>query len=398
MKQHHLRYLIPLLIVAAVVAWFAVVERGPSYQGRPVSYWVVELKTKQFTTVTNNGRRVSPAVEAEKALRAIGAPALPRLLAAVQREESWWQRACRLTCANLPPEIRQRLPLPIPFENRSEGLFRARVVDMGRQAAPESLPVLLKASSSRRPVVRAAAVGALHGITNGPPEVLATLIRSARDPDPEVRWHAFIALNRFGAMASNAVPAAIEALQEDELGDARVGFVRSQAATLLGTLGSAANVAIPVLEVTAAQKTNSVLRVDSAVALWRIRQRTADVLPVLLEVFEQSETGRKPDLLAYLRELRTEAAPAVPLLVALAKTTDVANADNRQLAIELLQTLDPEAAKRVGPLAPTTVFSLDRPLLFDLPRNASEPGAETGRPLIQSVFPVSPLGLELKRP
>lgn len=387
--------LLLLAVLGGGVFWWKAAHREPSYQGKPLSFWIEEIKTKKFTQVTNGGRIIFPALEAATAIRAIGAPALPGLLAAVQREETWWQRASGVVVSRVSPQYRGLIPLPAPFDSHSETFFRVQVADFGRQATPTAIPLLLVAMESRRPEVRSTALRSLGLITNGPIEVLSAVIRGASDVDPETRFGAFASLRRFGAAASNAVPAALAALGREGLGSDRylVESEQAEAAALLGSIGGAATVAIPALQAAAGQSKNSRLSVEAAIALWRIRRQASDALPALMEAFKNSDVGKKQDIMACLAEMGGDASPAAPILEALVRSSAIADIDNRQIAFRTLQVIAPAVAMTLGQPASTKAFSLDRPSIFDSPSRGTDTGF--GIELRPATAPAPSLGFDL---
>ena len=395
MNRRRFGLLLLLAVLGGGVFWWKAVYREPSYQGKPLSFWIKEIKTKAFTQVTNGGRIIFPALEAAAAIRAIGAPALPGLLAAVQREETWWQRASGVVGSRMSPQYRGLIPLPAPFDSRGEAFFRSEVPNFGRQATPASIPLLLAAMESSRPEVRSTAVRILGQITNGPIEVLSAVIRGASDVDPETRFGAFASLRGFGAAASNSVPAALAALGRERGGAARylVEDEQEVAAALLGSLGGAATVAIPALQAAAGRSNYSRVRVEAAIALWRIRRQAPDALPALMDAFKDSDAGKKQEIMACLAEMGGEASPAAPILVALVRSSAIADIDNRQIAFRTLQVIAPAVAMTLGQPASTKALSLDLPSIFESHSRGTATGF--GIELPSATTPATSLGFDL---
>ena len=391
MNRRRFGLLLLLAVLGGGVFWWKAVYREPSYQGKPLSFWIEEIKTKAFTQVTNGGRIIFPALEAAAAIRAIGAPALPGLLAAVQREETWWQRASGVVGSRMSPQYRGLIPLPAPFDSWGEAFFRIEVANFGRQATPASIPLLLAAMESSRPEVRSTAVGSLGQITNGPLEVLSAVIRGASDVDPETRFRAFASLRRFGAAASNAVPAALAALGRERGGADE--YEQVLAAALLGSLGGAATVAIPALQAAAGRSKYSRVRVEAAIALWRIRRQAPDALPALMDAFKDSDAGKKQEIMACLAEMGGEASPAAPILVALVRSSAIADIDNRQIAFRTLQVIAPAVAMTLGQPASTKALSLDLPSIFESHSRGTATGF--GIELPSATTPATSLGFDL---
>ena len=78
----------------------------PAYQGKSASFWIQSL--------TN---RAVPSTEVEQALRKIGLPALPYLVTAFERNDSFTAKTYTKVWVASPPIVRKFLPKPFPWES-----------------------------------------------------------------------------------------------------------------------------------------------------------------------------------------------------------------------------------------------------------------------------------------
>jgi HEAT repeat protein len=149
---------------------------------------------------------------AGNAVSAIGKPALPVLIEAVERG----QGPRRLAAATVLMRI---YPLPRAAE------------------AP-----MLKMVVDENPAARQQAIESLASMHDGRPAVLAAYINALLDPVPEVRLAAAQALGQVGPKGETAVPS-LTALLGDES-----PVVRQAAAQTLGQFGAASQPALPGLK------------------------------------------------------------------------------------------------------------------------------------------------------
>lgn len=179
---------------------------GPVYRGRPLSYYVTNLKRGSLES----------HVEWIRAMGYFGndgVSAVPELTTLL---------------ADLSPVVRSAAA--------------GSLAQIG-PAAPEAVPALAKALSDSSPQVRDLAAIALRVMGPKAAAAVPELIRSLNDPVDFVRAPAADALGAIGPGAQAAVPALAEKLlQQNE-----VGFVLTSVAYALGDIGSAAKDALPAL-------------------------------------------------------------------------------------------------------------------------------------------------------
>jgi HEAT repeat protein len=110
-----------------------------------------------------------------------------------------------------------------------------------------SLPVFIRASRDRRPLVRATACWHLRKYTGQGQQVVFALLSCLGDEDAEVRRNAANVLRQFKANADMVVPALVKALDDKDPGDQSRSSVSRMAADSLSAFGENARVAIPAL-------------------------------------------------------------------------------------------------------------------------------------------------------
>jgi HEAT repeat protein len=144
---------------------------------------------------------------ASVALREIGAPAVPYLLAKLRREDpnygsyqhyrKFWDR--------MPGMLRPMLPKP-----KSGSFDQARTCNFLLAIGPQAFPAILRGLGDANPAVRAACAWALG---NSPkartelPSVLPALVRCLNDPNPEVRQRAAWAIQQVRPEPDRRAPA-----------------------------------------------------------------------------------------------------------------------------------------------------------------------------------------------
>jgi HEAT repeat protein len=89
------------------------------------------------------------------------------------------------------------------------------------------------------------------------------------------------------------------------------------------------------------------LRVEAALALWRIDRQTEEAVPVLIDVLRDSRSHPpiKQNAVLALGEMGPAAKAAIPALKEILYDAD---AHARRSAAEVLKKIDPEAAKRAS--------------------------------------------------
>jgi hypothetical protein len=73
------------IAIICLAGWYMFVPRQPSYNGKPLSYWMSRYENRILGKVARNSREQE---EADKAVREIGTNAIPYLLKLAGRKDS----------------------------------------------------------------------------------------------------------------------------------------------------------------------------------------------------------------------------------------------------------------------------------------------------------------------
>ena len=161
------------------------------------------------------------------------------------------------------------------------------------------------------------------------------------DPTEAVRSAGLNALAVLGPRAKTEVPALVAALK-DELADVRAGAARA-----LGEQGPDARDAIPALIPLTEYDSDPRVRVEAAVALWRIDHHAGKVVPTCVAALASADEVVRWVAADCLGEIGSDARAAVPAL--LAAHTMPARAGLVRVGIRLaLERIDPAAAAGLG--------------------------------------------------
>jgi HEAT repeat protein len=210
-------------------------------------------------------------------------------------------------------------------------------------SAVQSLLSLLNDSN---PTVRLRAVTALGSLGGEVRRVLAALRGALReaalhDADDGVRAQAVRALLQAGPASAMAVGSLVEALRSE------VDVVRLHAAAALGDLGPAGRPAVPALIHASLWDEEPGVRVESAMALWKIDHKGPLVLQVLIKALGDANEficWMAVDCLAQMGRAAREAVPA--LRQALTRGFKMSLVKTGILLA--LERIDPEASQGEG--------------------------------------------------
>lgn len=128
------------------------------------------------------------------------------------------------------------------------------------------------------------------------------------DSDEEIRSSALRSLALIGPESQGNIGALVESLRDG------LSYVRISAAHALGQLGAKARDAIPALTTALLYDGAPRVRLEAAVAIWRIDRRSVRVLPVLMEALEDPDEVTRWVAADCLGDIGPEAAEAVPAL------------------------------------------------------------------------------------
>ncbi|MFD5428548.1 PBS lyase [Streptomyces sp. NPDC127084] len=213
-------------------------------------------------------------------------PLLRRRLARVELDETLFDLACPLLPALGALRAAEALPEVLRVLRGASARDGAWVMDSVLETALRTLAAFGPAALPAAPELRA-----LLGSAN--PSVATAAARAL--------W----------AVSGDADAAAVLALLLDLLA-ADGPHERRSAASALGCLGPRAATAAPALRALLAARERW-LRMDAAMALWRVTGEARDSLPALAAAWEENRYGRV-EVAECLTEMGPAAGPAVPLL------------------------------------------------------------------------------------
>jgi len=223
-----------VLFVAIVggIAWQLLREREPVYQGRPLSAWLEQYGTNQWSL----GQNGELEKQAETAIRQIGTNALPMLLERLRARDT------RLKQVMMIWMQKQKL---VHFNFKSANQCHVEAVAayevLGPLASAQVHSLIDVLSNDSSPVVRYGAASALGDI--GPEAKLAApaLCRATKDSNPTIRNNSFWALSRILPDPELTIPVLIAGLDDTDR------TARENAAIALGRYGQQAKAAVPAL-------------------------------------------------------------------------------------------------------------------------------------------------------
>jgi HEAT repeat protein len=306
--------LVVVLAVLAGIGWATLRLGEPKFEGRPLSS-VLHSAFQNGPLETGNAGVACPApgdeiqwAQAERALRSLGARALPVLLKMAMA------RPPTLGVGKLVEKIGETIARD-PMRPGLSRLEKHQIAIWGiRLLGPQARPAIPK------------------------------LIRLLDDTDSEVQWTALACLAGLGPEAEEAVPALLRRLSASKSAGPGSTATRQTAAWIvkptvwaLGEIGSAASPAVPVLQ----QVTNDF----ATVALIRIRRGSFQ--PFFERLRDTSDFTNWFDTVVEVEGLGSNAEPAIPLLLAALECT---NEDVRETAVSAIGALHRRPDLCLGPL------------------------------------------------
>lgn len=258
-KRFRTGFALTALLLLSGILWLAFrpVEQEPSYQGKPLSFWL-----KGFDSAQGSAEYAA----AQSAILHFGTNILPRLIYHLRRKDppfhaQWinvraklhlwdgevdyavfWRRRAAHACGALGPTAEAAFPALVGAMNDP-----GAAADVGNgisRMMPRSVPVLTNVLATGNLVARCRAADHLvtafsHREVEGMGRT--ALIAALRDSDGGVRMAAASAFQFWNTNLDLIVPALVRTLSDPESG------VRGNAATSLGSFGSAAKAAVPGL-------------------------------------------------------------------------------------------------------------------------------------------------------
>ena len=315
---------ISVAVAGALLATFALQNRGPLNRGRTVNSWLRQV----FDPSRSQG-------EALQALREMGAQAVPFEIRALTQSDSalfrWYQGVYR----KLP--FRKCLPQPVAAETIRSA---AGLALLNNPHTAEFIHDVMPALKHEDPKVRSSASGILlNQIRAKDTFCIPVLIEALNDPQPSVRRNMALVLARFGPAAKAAVPALEKGLNAD-LVQLRIDCAR--ALSVIDT--NTASVTKPVLK-EALGDSDPRIRHWAAVYLSHIDVEDQQVVPVFIDSLTNSDTGIRMSAAYSLMPFGSKANSAVPGLI---RALSDPEASVREAARAALKRIDPEGAANSG--------------------------------------------------
>jgi HEAT repeat protein len=357
------------LLAVLFVAWVSCAPlsaggppgKEPLVQGKPLSYWLKELKDPDPLTREEALTVLAGAGEAARAaapvllellkdksapVRVKAALALGQLKGHSKEATPVLLEAYKDGSRNLRQQILPALgPLALEVEDVLLLLLRASgdaddrtrmLASEGiRKAGPAAAEPLAKALDHADPVVRRQAVAHLANLGSAGKAAVPALTRKLKDDDWDTRFQAAQTLWRIDNQTRSILDVVVEASAKEDRATRQTGWA------LLVQIKPPAKEALAAYR--AALKADTpFVRVQAADAVWHITRKADDVLPVYREVLENSTAANYPAMMQALtavKQLGPEAKSLrVPLLEILKKGKDSL----------LIQSLPPVLA-RMGP-------------------------------------------------
>ena len=239
----------------------------PSYKGRPLSEWLVDV---------DYGQPQDKRDQAADAVRHMGARTLPFLLARLADKSSGDVRYRQTTWAfnALGPIAKPAIRKLVPLLGQNPGYVPAALAGIGREAMPELLLALTNENFYVRDNTAAGLANAIYSEKITPAEAgaafpiaLGNLTYTNVNPlfQGNTRWRAAALLGALKLRPEIAVPALTRGLEDSSTA------VASQCASSLLAFGQQAESAVPMLTI-AASSTNTQLNLAARQALNQIER------------------------------------------------------------------------------------------------------------------------------
>jgi HEAT repeat protein len=317
-----------ILLAAGIGGWVLYVFRAPepSWQGKPLSRWIRGLEYENR----------NPTDEQRAALRAMGEPAVTRLVELLQRRDSSIKKWFIAYCGN-HVEIQNGFIAPrhvIP-----EDVYHAQAATaLGAigPAARSAIPALTIECTNTYHLVAARARAALMKIRQEP---ITPLLGPLADPGSTNWSQAALTAKYLGTNGEAAVPLLINSLQSTNVG------VRQYSLLALKGIASRPDIAVPAL-MACLRDNDAGIRRAAIDALCEFKAAKPQIVPLLLASLQYSDNnvwlGAAFGLETLLNQDEKQTL-FVPALLESLKSPDEAIREN---AKRFLKRNDPETAAR----------------------------------------------------
>ena len=244
-----------LIAITGAIVWqlLHLPDREPVYQGKRLSFWLIEYRSGLNTGIPE---RVQAQELAEGAVRRIGTNGIPTLLNMLGKKDSvvmsrlvhfwgwrvqqlrflpawvlypgWWRNAAWAQNDNaalgfeiLGADAQPAVPALIRLYEknvtpRSQAATSRALNAVGPAAQKMALPSFLRGAASSDGTVREVAVSALYGVDVEPGQVVPALVHALSDTNWFTRLVAAEGLGHIGTNAQEAVPAIIPLLSDPQ--------------------------------------------------------------------------------------------------------------------------------------------------------------------------------------
>ena len=193
---------------------------------------------------------------------------------------------------------------------RSEAVESLVKICASLTAALPALSAVLKEADAVTRATTATTLGDFGSRIIAIVPVLRSALRSTvlTADDPEVRAAASEALVQIGPHARSPLPVLIDNLKDE------LPTIRLTSANALAEMGASARDAMPALTAAAFNDPVVRVRVEAAVAIWRIDHRSQRVVPVLIDALRESDEIVRWIAADCLGDIGLDARDAIPAL------------------------------------------------------------------------------------
>jgi HEAT repeat protein len=252
----------------------------PSYQGRPLSYWIGQLQ------IDTKDDYQWPRRRAVVALVAIGSPAVPALVESFQDKNPFVRLGVLGALGQIKPHTTESIKALINALDDGDENVRAVgalfVSEIG-PAAKDAVSRLVRVMQTDKPFGNYRAARALGKIGPDAKAAIPALAAMLSNPDQAMIAEAAGALCKIDPQDQRPLPVLIALVKEG-----RDATARATSAGVLGTLGAVAAPAIPVLK-DALHDAATNVRVVAAIAYQKIDKRSDSAIKALIGMMMEKD-------------------------------------------------------------------------------------------------------------